>query len=95
MKPKSLILHRRDFLRAHGYFELKRGFNFTPFVDENVDFPKADEVKNDVDLWPMIEEDMTVCIRKSSGNSRAGWSRKQMGCSCLPGKDLYVSAEVR
>ena len=46
------------FLRAHGYFELKRGFNFTPYVDEKVEYPLADDVKNDVDLWPMIEEDM-------------------------------------
>ena len=47
------------FLRAHGYFELKRGFNDTPYVDENIDFSTGSgDVKNDVDLWPKIEEDM-------------------------------------
>lgn len=47
------------FLRAHGYFELKRGFNNTPFIDENKDYlTGSGDVKNDVDLWPKIEEDM-------------------------------------
>jgi starch-binding outer membrane protein, SusD/RagB family len=55
------------FLRGHFYFELKRGFNNTPYVDENIDVA-ADasiqveggigKVKNDKDLWPMIEADM-------------------------------------
>jgi starch-binding outer membrane protein, SusD/RagB family len=57
-ETKTANTAQAKFLRAHAYFELKRGFNFTPYVDENVDFPKADDVKNDVDLWPMIEEDM-------------------------------------
>src|SRR6478735_4688969 len=55
------------FLRGHFYFELKRGFNNTPYVDENIDVA-ADasigveagigQVKNDKELWPMIEADM-------------------------------------
>ena len=41
------------FLRGHAYFELKRGFNDTPYVDETIDYTTgADDVKNDVDLWP-------------------------------------------
>lgn len=47
------------FLRAHYYFELKRGFGNVPYVDENVDYASGIElVKNDLDLWPKIEEDM-------------------------------------
>ncbi len=45
------------FLRAHGYFELARGFDKTPFVDENIDLLSgAGDVKNMASLWPKIEE---------------------------------------
>jgi hypothetical protein len=51
------------FLRAHFYFELKRAFNNTPYVDESVDYQKGIEVVgNDKDLWPMIEADMQFAI---------------------------------
>lgn len=47
------------FLRAHAYFELARGFNKTPFIDENIDLKDgAGDIKNDASLWPMIEADM-------------------------------------
>jgi starch-binding outer membrane protein, SusD/RagB family len=52
------------FLRAHFYFELARGFDKTPYVDENIDVPGAgvesgiEKVPNDKSLWPMIEADM-------------------------------------
>ena len=47
------------FLRAHGYFELARGFDKTPFVDENIDLTTgAGDVPNDQSLWPFIEADM-------------------------------------
>jgi len=47
------------FLRAHAYFELARGFDKTPFVDENIDLTTgAGDVPNDQSLWPKIEEDM-------------------------------------
>jgi len=59
------------FLRGHFYFELKRAYNNTPYVDENIDVA-ADaatgveagigEVKNDKDLWPMIEADMKFAV---------------------------------
>ncbi len=48
------------FLRAHNYFELKRGFNNTPYVDETIDVGSGIEaVKNDTDLWPKIEADLS------------------------------------
>jgi starch-binding outer membrane protein, SusD/RagB family len=47
------------FLRGHFYFELKRGFGNTPYVDESIDVGGGiEKVKNDVDLWPKIEDDM-------------------------------------
>lgn len=47
------------FLRAHGYFELARGYDKTPYVDENIDLGNgAGDVQNNASLWPMIEADM-------------------------------------
>ena len=47
------------FLRAHGYFELARGFNMTPYVDENIDLGTgAGDVQNTATLWPNIEADL-------------------------------------
>jgi hypothetical protein len=64
---KTSIEAQTRFLRAHYYFELARGFDKTPYVDENIDVV-ADantqteagiaKVKNDKSLWPMIEADM-------------------------------------
>ncbi len=60
---KVLVEAQVRFLRAHFYFELKRGFNNTPYVDESVDYQKGiEKVGNDKDLYPMIEADMQFAI---------------------------------
>ena len=56
---KTQYMAQAKFLRAHFYFELKRHFNNTPYVDETIDVGGGiEKVKNDVDLWPKIEADM-------------------------------------
>ena len=46
------------FLRGHYYFELKRTYNNTPYVDETVDYSSGvTKVTNGADLWPKIEAD--------------------------------------
>ncbi|RRB02958.1 RagB/SusD family nutrient uptake outer membrane protein [Larkinella rosea] len=46
------------FLRGHYYFELKRTFNNTPYIDESVDYAAGiTEIGNNADLWPKIEAD--------------------------------------
>ncbi len=51
------------FLRAHFYFELKKDYNDTPYVDENVDYGSGlEEIKNDQDLYPFIEADLQYAI---------------------------------
>lgn len=56
---KARIGAEARFLRAHYYFELKRAFGNTPYVDESVDYGTGiEKVKNDVDLWPKIEADL-------------------------------------
>ncbi len=48
------------FLRGHYYFELKKIFDNTPYVDETVDYKEGvEEATNTADLWPMIEADFT------------------------------------
>jgi len=55
---KLRIAAEARFLRGHYYFELKRLFNNTPYIDENVDYKAGiEETANDKDLWPMIEAD--------------------------------------
>jgi hypothetical protein len=64
LAQKVRVQSQARFLRAHFYFELKRTFNNTPYLDETIDVTGAgvgtgiSTVKNDVDLWPKIEEDM-------------------------------------
>ncbi|MCE7065719.1 RagB/SusD family nutrient uptake outer membrane protein [Dyadobacter sp. CY326] len=56
---KKRIGGEARFLRGHYYFELKRGFNNVPFVDETKDYGTGIEaVPNTVDIWPLIEADM-------------------------------------
>lgn len=43
------------FLRGHYYFDLKKNFNNTPYVDEYWD--EVTPIRNDQDLWPSIEAD--------------------------------------
>ncbi len=60
---KTSIEAQAKFLRAHGYFELKRGFGNTPYVDETIDVGSGiEKVKNDTDLWPKIEADLTFAV---------------------------------
>lgn len=55
---KKNLSGQARFLRGHYYFELKKTFNNTPYVDETVDYGTGvDKVKNDADLWPKIEAD--------------------------------------
>lgn len=63
-EQKLHVEAQTKFLRAHFYFELARGFDKTPYVDENIDVEGAgvetgiEKVPNDKSLWPMIEADM-------------------------------------
>lgn len=53
------ITAQARFLRGHFYFQLKRNFNNTPYVDETVDYKNGiEEVVNNQDLWPFIEADL-------------------------------------
>lgn len=56
---KTRMTAEGRFLRGHYYFQLKRNFGNTPYVDETVDYGTGiEKVKNDADLWPKIEADL-------------------------------------
>ncbi|MFY7889854.1 MAG: RagB/SusD family nutrient uptake outer membrane protein, partial [Spirosomataceae bacterium] len=60
---KARILAEAKFLRGHYYFELKRLFNFAPYVDESVDYVTGiEKIKHDSDLWPKIEADLKAAM---------------------------------
>ena len=60
---KLAIEAQAKFLRAHYYFELKRTFGDTPYVDETVDYGTGiEKVPNNVDLYPKILADLDFAI---------------------------------
>ena len=78
------------FLRGHYYFELKKIFNNTPFVDENLEDAKAAAVTNDADLWPKIEADFKYAYDNlPETQSAAGRSNKWAAASYLAKTYLY------
>ncbi|UZD22411.1 RagB/SusD family nutrient uptake outer membrane protein [Algoriphagus halophytocola] len=59
------------FLRGHFYFQLKRNFNNTPYVDETVDYKAGiEEVSNNQDLWPLIEADFKYAAENLPATQR-------------------------
>ncbi|EAZ80617.1 RagB/SusD family nutrient uptake outer membrane protein [Algoriphagus machipongonensis] len=53
------ITAQARFLRGHYYFQLKRDYGDTPYVDETVDYGSGlEEVSNNQDLYPFIEADL-------------------------------------
>ena len=60
---KIRISSQARFLRAHFYFELKRDYGNTPYVDENIDYGTGlEDVSNNQDLYPFIEADMKYAV---------------------------------
>lgn len=58
VEDKTRIEAEGRFLRGHYYFELKKLFNNTPYIDETVDYAQGiTEIGNEADLYPMIEAD--------------------------------------
>ena len=92
------------FLRAHFYFELARGFDKTPYVDENIDVAGGGveggiaEVKNDISLWPKIEADMLFAYNNlPETQSQVGRVNKWAAASYLAKIYMYQGkyAEAR
>ena len=88
---KKRIGGEARFLRAHYYFELKRGFNNTPYVDETKDYGTGIEtVPNTVELWPLIEADMKFAYENlPETQAAAGRSNKWAAAAYLARIYMY------
>lgn len=95
---KSAFEAQARFLRAHFYFELKRTFGNTPYVDETVDYGTGiEKVKNDVDLWPKIEADLDFAIANlPATQAQVGrvnsWAAKAYKAKVLMYQKKYTAA---
>lgn len=55
---RKRIIGEARFIRGYFYFELKKIFNNTPYIDETTDYGSGvEKVTNKADLWPKIEAD--------------------------------------
>ncbi len=88
------------FLRAHFYFELKRAFGDTPYVDETVDYGTGiEKVANNVDLWPKIEADLDFAIANlPATQAQVGrvnsWAAKAYKAKVLMYQKKYAAAKT-
>jgi hypothetical protein len=90
---KKRIEGEGKFLRAHYYFELKRLFNNTPYIDENVDYAQGiEEIGNDKDLWPMIEADMLFAFNNLPETQAAPGRANKWAAGAYLGK-IYLYQE--
>ena len=85
------IASEARFLRGHFYFELRKNFKMVPWIDETVDYNRgAEEVKNDVDIWPLIEEDFQAAYDSLPGTqSEIGRANKWAAGAYLAKTFLY------
>jgi starch-binding outer membrane protein, SusD/RagB family len=79
------------FLRAFYYFELKKIFDNTPYIDESVDYNAGiNLVKNDVDLWTKIEADLDFAYANlAETQTAAGRANKWAAASLLAKAYLF------
>lgn len=56
------------FLRAHYHMDAKKIWNNIPFVSEGL----IETPSNEIDAWPLIEEDLTYAINNLPENQRPG-----------------------
>lgn len=97
---KLAIEAQAKFLRAHFYFELKRAFGDTPYVDETVDYGTGiEDVPNNVDLYPKILADLDFAIANlPPTQSQVGrvnsWAAKAYKAKVLLYQKKFAEAKV-
>jgi hypothetical protein len=50
------------FLRGYFYFELRRNFFMVPYADETIELKNVGDIKNDKDIYPLIEADFKYAV---------------------------------
>jgi len=79
------------FLRGHYYFELKKIFNNTPYVDENWDGVEA--VSNNTDLWGPIEADLKTAYETLPETQAAAGRANKWAAGAYYGKALLFQGK--
>ncbi|HEX5169710.1 MAG TPA: RagB/SusD family nutrient uptake outer membrane protein [Cyclobacteriaceae bacterium] len=96
---KLRIEAEAKFLRAHFYFELKKIFGDTPYVDETVDYGAGiNDIGNNVDLWPKIEADLQFAVdnlpeTQSSVGRANSWAAKAYLAKAYLFQQKYAAAK--
>jgi hypothetical protein len=88
------------FLRGHFYFQLKRDYGDTPYVDETVDYGSGlEEVSNNQDLYPFIEADLQFAVdnlppTQSQVGRVNSWAAKAMLAKVYLYQDKFSQAKT-
>ena len=97
---KQRISGEARFLRGHYYFELKKVYNNTPYVDETLDYGTGiEKVPNNVDLWPKIEADFTYAAAnlpetQSAAGRANSWAAKTYLAKTLLYQKKFADAKT-
>lgn len=87
---KTRILAEARFLRGLYYFELRRIFNKVPYVDDVMTADEAVKVKNNVEIYPKIEEDLKFAMDNlPETQGAAGRANKWAAAAYLAKAYLY------
>lgn len=95
---KTRIAAEARFLRAFYYFELKKNFNNTPYVNETWD--EVTPVSNDADLWQFIDADLQFAFDNLPETQGAAGRANKWAAASLQGKSLlfqkkYAEAKAK
>jgi starch-binding outer membrane protein, SusD/RagB family len=77
------------FIRGHFHFELKKMFNFVPYIDETIYDPsdlESTKVKNDRDIWPDINADFLFAYNNLPDNQTQKGRPTRWAAAAMLGK---------
>ena len=88
---KGRVAAEARFLRGTYYFELKKIYNNTPYVDETWD--EVTPVPNNQDLWPFIEADLKHAYDNLPGTMSDAGRANKWAAGAMYGKALLFQAK--
>lgn len=77
------------FIRGHFHFELKKMFNFVPYIDEETYDPadlQSTKLTNDKDIWPDINEDFLFAYNNLPENQTQKGRPTKWAAAAMLGK---------
>lgn len=93
---KNVKIGELKFLRAYGFFELRKSFHYVPYIDETFE-DNDPKVYNNEDIYPKIIADLKdamVKLPKITGSGRANyWAAKALLARVYVYQSDFVAAE--